>query len=101
MIVGMSRDTLELIDPNGVRVKVAEFIFSDPFDEDGVKFQKITITILPHIIPPAALLRVVDAAENDRFIVAFNAESSHHFFGDDNIVRVEGKHYLSIPKDSK
>src|SRR4249919_687745 len=68
-------DTLELIGPQGGRVKIADFLMGEPIEVDGLKYKTITITTPLRNIKPGDRLQVVDAADDDKVICIFVAES--------------------------
>lgn len=87
-------DTLELIDPLGDRVKVADIVVSDPIEQDGLRYQTIAVTTLLRKINPGVRLQIVDAARDDKVVCEFIAESIKMFFRGEQFIRVDGKHYL-------
>ena len=49
-------DTLELIGPQGGRVKIADFLMGEPIEVDGLKYKTITITTPLRNIKPGDFL---------------------------------------------
>jgi hypothetical protein len=91
-------DTLELIIPPGVRVKVADIIVSEPIEQDGLEYQTITLTAPFRGVHLGMALQVVDAAENDKLICGFMPEKISMFFRGEQFMRIDGKHYLRLPE---
>ena len=90
-------DTLELIVPPDGRVKVAELTISEPIEKDGTEYRTITLTAAFCALRPATPLRVVDAADDDKLICAFVAESISMFLRGEQFIRIDGKQYLRFP----
>lgn len=88
-------DTLELIGPQGGRVKIADFLMGEPIEVDGLKFKTITITTPLRNIKPGDRLQVVDAADDDKAICVFVAESVTMVLRGEVLCHIEGKVYLS------
>jgi hypothetical protein len=93
-----SRDNLELIDPTGRRIKIADIVNGDVIEEDdGAKWQSITLTIPVRNIKAGSRLQVVDTQSN-KVISTFVAESISMFFKGEQFARIDGRHYIVFPK---
>ena len=87
-------DTLELIGPQGGRVKIADFLVGEPIEVDGLKYKTITITTPLRNIKPGDRLQVVDAADADKVICIFVAESVTMILRGEVLCHIDGKVYL-------
>jgi hypothetical protein len=88
-------DTLELIGPQGGRVKIADCLMGEPIDVDGLKYKTITITTPLRNIKPGDRLQVVDAADAARVICIFVAESVTMILRGEVLCHIDGKVYLT------
>src|SRR3954467_4133775 len=87
-------DALKLIVPQGGRVKIADFLMSEPIEVDGLKYKTITITTPLRNIKPGDRLQVVDAADDDKVICIFVAESVTMVLRGEVHCLIDGKVYL-------
>ena len=87
-------DTLALIGPQGGRVKIADFLMGEPIEVDGLKYKTITITTPLRNIKPGDRLQVVDAADGDKVICIFVAESVTMVLRGEVFCQIDGKVYL-------
>ena len=87
-------DTLQLIGPQGGRVKIADFLMGEPIELDGSKYKTITITTPLRNIKPGDRLQVVDAANDDKVICIFVAESVTMVLRGEVFCQIDGKVYL-------
>jgi len=84
-------DTLQLIGPQGGRVKIADFLMGEPIEVDGLKYKTVT-TITPlRNIKPGNRLQVVDTADDDTVICKFVAESVTMILRGEVLCHIEGK----------
>ena len=86
-------DTLELIGPQGGRVKIADFLMGEPIKVDELKYKTITITTPLRNIKPGDRLQVVDAADDDKVICIFVAESVTMVLRGEVLCHIDGKVY--------
>ena len=88
-------DTFQLIGPHGGRVKIADFLMGEPIEVDGLKYTTITITTPLRNIKPGDRLQVVDAADDDKVICTFVAESVTMILRGEVLCHIDGKVYLT------
>ena len=87
-------DTLELIIAPNVRVKVADILISEPIEQDGAKFQTITLTIPFRAIELGTRLTVVDGAADGKVFCVFMPERVKMVMRGEAFVRVDGRHFI-------
>ena len=70
----MYSDNLQLMDEHGVHSKIADFIVGEPVDENGLKYQSLTLTVpLTRIVQLGTTLTVFDIT-NNRPVISFKPE---------------------------
>lgn len=92
----MDSDNLVLSDEQGHRTKIAEFILGKPIDEDGFKYQTITLTIrFTTAFKLGNKLTVTDAT-SDQQIVTFMPERIVMFMKGEAFNKIEGRKILAL-----
>ena len=75
-------------------MKIADFLMGEPIGVDGLNYKTITITTPLRNIKPGDRLQVVDAADDDKVICIFVAESVTMVLRGEVLCRIDGKVYL-------
>jgi len=88
-------NNLELVDSNGNRSDIADFVVGEPIEEKGLRCQSITLTVPVGNIRPGMKVNVIDK-EDGHLIFTFQVERVTPITGE-KFATVDGRNYLTFP----
>jgi hypothetical protein len=88
-------NNLELVDSNGNRSDIADFVVGEPIEEKWLRCQSITLTVPVGNIRPGMKVNVIDK-EDGHLIVTFLVERVTPIKGE-KFATVDGRNYLTFP----
>jgi hypothetical protein len=88
-------NNLELVDANGNRSDIADFVVGEPIEEKGLRCQSITLTVPVGNIRPGMKVNVIDK-EDGHLIFTFLVERVTPIKGE-KFATVDGRNYLTFP----